>query len=118
MSKRTRKPTIRAIEAAQTALHLRNAPQPVKAPSQSSTPRHASPASSVTSAGAAAAPVKRNGRAVNARGAQAVAREQARNQAMLPEDEDEGEDSANADDDFGMQQAPQQDMTLCTSQHL
>ncbi|GAA5897187.1 hypothetical protein JCM8208_003750 [Rhodotorula glutinis] len=84
MSRRTRKPTLRAIEAAQTAIHLRR-------PS--------------------AAPVKRNGRAVNARGAQAVARELARNQASAPGlADEEDDDGANYEEDS--QQEPQQDMTL------
>ncbi|GAA5931899.1 hypothetical protein JCM3775_000073 [Rhodotorula graminis] len=111
MSRRTRKPTLRAIEAAQTAIHLRSAPAVEQARSASSTPRHASPASSVASAGPAAAPVKRNGRAVNARGAQAVARELARNHASVPGlGEEEDEDGTMYEDDS--QQEPQQDMTL------
>ncbi|GAA5840195.1 hypothetical protein JCM9279_002306 [Rhodotorula babjevae] len=111
MSRRTRKPTLRAIEAAQTAIHLRSAPAVDQARSASSTPRHGSPTSSVASAGPAAAPVKRNGRAVNARGAQAVARELARNQASVPGlGEEEDEDGTNFEDDA--QQEAQQDMTL------
>ena len=114
MSRRTRKPTLRAIEAAQTAIHLRSAPAVEQARSASSTPRQGSPASSVASAGPSAAPVKRNGRAVNARGAQAVARELARNQASVPGlGEDEDEDGAAFEDDS--QQEQQQDMTLCAS---
>ncbi|BGP48332.1 Transcription factor bye1 [Rhodotorula kratochvilovae] len=113
MSRRQRKPTIRALEAAQTALALRTgAPASARGASSSvsSTPRPGSPASSVASVSASAAPVKRNGRAVNARGAQAVAKELARNQAMQTEDDDD-EDSADADEGYADLQQ-QQDMTL------
>ncbi|GAA6051403.1 hypothetical protein JCM3770_000501 [Rhodotorula araucariae] len=106
MSRRQRKPTIRALEAAQTALALRTSVAERVTAAPSATPRPASPASSVASASASAAPVKRNGRAVNARGAQAVALELARN-----EDADDEDLSAEAEDEYADLQQ-QQDMTL------
>lgn len=116
MSGRTRKPTLRALEAAETALHVRShGGERSRLGGPSSSSRLGSPASSTASGPSpAAAPVKRNGRAVNARGRQAVAREAKVAQHQLGgagEDDEDDEDAEGMDGGaFGEQE---QDMTLC-----
>ncbi|GAA5885960.1 hypothetical protein JCM6882_004214 [Rhodosporidiobolus microsporus] len=96
---RTRKPTIRALESAETRLalaqHKHSSPSPALASSSSS--------SSLTGTATAPAPVKRNGRAVNGRGKEALAMQalltQAGREAMALDGEDEEEEDSLADGD-------------------
>lgn len=107
--RRVRKPTLRALDAAESNLLAREAPPSRKRGALS-------PSYPSTSSSSAAAPVKRNGRPQNDKGKQAIAQQQAllqgQQQAFLvdpPEDED-GEDSGEGMD----QDEPlEQDLTLC-----
>ncbi|GAA5820104.1 hypothetical protein JCM11251_005482 [Rhodosporidiobolus azoricus] len=110
---RTRKPTIRALESAEARLALKRA----------SSPSHASSASSSHSQlSTQSAPVKRNGRAQNDKGREALAMQalltQAGREAMMLDGEGDGEDElpADADDEgasgVGGSGAEEQDLTL------
>jgi hypothetical protein len=102
--RRVRKPTLRALDAAESVLLSRRAQEPVPT----------WPSASTSSSSSAAAPVKRNGRAQNDKGKQAIAQQQALLQGQqqmfldLPEDEDSGEGGDGED-------GGEQDLTLCES---
>lgn len=86
MTGRVRKPTARALDAAQSRLLASSVPPDRKQ---------------------SAAAVKRNGRAVNAKGKTAVKKDQQRDQLVDEEEEDQVEEEQPQDD--------QQDLTLCKS---
>lgn len=99
MTRRVRKPTARALDAAQSRLLQQAAFDERKRPPPSS------PSHSLNSAA-----VKRKGRAVNAKGKTAVAKDQARASAQVTEEEQDQESEESEQQD---QDEDQPDLTLC-----
>jgi len=91
MTGRVRKPTARALDAAQSRLLASSVPQDRKQSSSSS------------------AAVKRNGRAVNAKGRTAVKKDKQMDHQQVEEEEEEIEEE--------QQQEGDQDLTLCKCEH-
>ncbi|GAA6001360.1 hypothetical protein JCM10207_006625 [Rhodosporidiobolus poonsookiae] len=104
MSGRVRKPTARALESAESAALVAAAPPARKRAPGPSSSSH--PSSSLASA----APVKRNGRAINDKGQQAIAHEQALASQQMAMFLNEGADLLEDGDDSMTGQEP--DLTL------
>lgn len=92
MTGRVRKPTARALDAAQSRLLASSVPQDRKQSSSASS----------------SAAVKRNGRAVNAKGRTAVKKDKQMDHQQVEEEEEELEEE---------QQEGDQDLTLCKCEH-